>query len=249
MNFKDYFSTQSVDYKKFRPEYPVEMIDYIVSRCASKNTAWDCATGTGQVATMLAPHFKKVIATDASEKQISAAAQHPDIDYRVCTAEHSGLPDDYFDLITVAQAAHWFNLSSFYEEVKRVARKNAVLAVWGYANHSINDEVDTVVLKLYRDLLHDYWPPERFIVEQGYKDIVLPFEHIEAPPFSIIKKINLQELLGYLFTWSATQQYIQKNSSNPIELIYDELHQTWGNANTERNIVWPVFLKMAFVGR
>jgi len=248
MTFKDYFSTQSNDYKKFRPEYPSEMIDFIVSKCTAKDAAWDCATGTGQVATMLSSHFNKIIATDASEKQIAAATPVHNIEYKISTAENSGLPDNYFDLITVAQAAHWFNLPKFYEEVKRVAKPNAVLAVWGYANHTINPEIDAVVWKLYHDILNDYWPKERFIVEQGYKDIMLPFKKIDAPSFSITKNVNLPQLLGYLFTWSATQQYILKNNQNPVELIYDELLSTWGDASNEHIITWPVFLKMAFVG-
>jgi SAM-dependent methyltransferase len=248
MSFKDYFSTQSVDYKKFRPEYPAAMIDFIVSKCTVKDTAWDCATGTGQVATMLAPHFNKVIATDASEKQIAAAVSTNNIEYKICTAEDSGLPSGYFDLITVAQAAHWFDLPKFYTEVKRVAKPNAVLAVWGYANHSINTEVDAVVSKFYHDILNPYWPKERFIVEQGYKDIVLPFTEIAAPQFSIVKQVNLHELIGYLFTWSATQQYIKQHNQNPIELIYDELLIVWGNVSDEKTISWPVFLKLALVG-
>ncbi len=247
MNFKDYFSTQSVDYRKFRPDYPQEMIAFIVSQCAEKNTAWDCATGNGQVATMLSPNFKRVIATDASSKQIEAAETKPNIEYSVATAENSRLPDNSIDLITVAQAAHWFNLPAFYAEAKRVAKPNAVLAVWGYANHSISVDIDNIVLKLYKDILQGYWPAERAIVEQGYKDIQLPFKPIEAPVFTMVKQINLHELTGYLSTWSATQLYMQQNHNNAISLIYDELLYTWGNADETRTISWPVFLKIATI--
>jgi ubiquinone/menaquinone biosynthesis C-methylase UbiE len=247
MSFKDYFSTQSVDYRKFRPDYPQEMINFIVSKCTEKDIAWDCATGNGQVATMLSSPFKKVIATDASSKQIEAAEAKPNIEYRVATAEDSKIESNSIDLITVAQAAHWFNLDLFYKEVMRVAKPNAILAVWGYANHSISVDIDNVVLKLYKDILHDYWPAERATVEQGYKAIQLPFKPIEMPVFSMAKQINLHELIGYLSTWSATQLYMQRNHNNPISLIYDELLYTWGDANEIREIRWPVFLRIAAI--
>jgi ubiquinone/menaquinone biosynthesis C-methylase UbiE len=245
MNFKDYFSTQSADYSKFRPVYPKELIDFLVQNCRAHQAAWDCATGNGQVALMLEKHFYEVIATDASEQQIKAATLHDKVTYKVATAENSGLPENYFDLITVAQAAHWFQLNNFFDEVKRVAKKGALIAVWGYANHAVSESIDAVVLRLYRDILNPYWPSERFIVEQGYRDIQLPFENIDTPDFSIKKQMNLHDLCGYLNTWSATQLYIKKNGSNPIEIIYDELLNTWGYPETERTISWPVFLKVA----
>jgi ubiquinone/menaquinone biosynthesis C-methylase UbiE len=247
MNFKDYFSTQSVDYKKFRPEYPQELIEFLVAKCGKHEVAWDCATGNGQVAVKLSPYFKTVFATDASAQQIAAATHLDNVNYYVDTAEHSNLDDECIDLITVAQAAHWFNLELFYKEVQRVAKPGAVLAVWGYANHSISVDIDKVVLKLYKDILHHYWPKERFLVEQGYNDIVLPFKPIETPYFSIVKQINLHELIGYLNTWSATQLYIQKNNNNPISLIYEELSKVWGNAENIKEIKWPVFLKTAYI--
>ncbi len=247
MSFKDYFSTQSADYRKFRPDYPKEMIDFIVSKCAETNTAWDCATGNGQVAVMLSPKFNNIIATDASSKQIAMAVNMPNIEYKVATAENSGLPHSSVDLITVAQAAHWFNLPAFYAEAKRVAKPNAVIAVWGYANHSISVDIDNIVLKLYKDILHHYWPAERGIVEQGYKEIILPFETIETPLFTMAKQVNLHELIGYLNTWSATQQYIQANNNNPISIIFNELSEAWGNPNEIKNISWPVFLKLSYI--
>lgn len=247
MSFKDYFSTQSADYRKFRPDYPKEMIDFIVSKCVETNTAWDCATGNGQVAVMLSPKFNKVIATDASSKQLEMAIRKPNIEYKVATAERSNLDDDSIDLITVAQAAHWFNLPAFYAEAKRIAKPNAVLAVWGYANHSISVDIDNIVLKLYKDILYHYWPAERSIIEHGYKEIILPFETIETPLFTMVKQVSLHDLVGYLDTWSATQQYIQANNNNPISIIFDELSEAWGNPNEIKNISWPVFLKVSYI--
>lgn len=244
MSFKDYFSQHAHDYKKFRPDYPTEIIDFVVTQCQQKNTAWDCATGNGQVAQLLQPYFKKIYATDASAEQIQQTSSTANIQYAVARAEASGLPNHSIDLITVAQAAHWFDLPLFYQEVQRVAALGAVLAIWGYHNHSIHPEIDAIVLKLYKDILKDYWPPERGKVEEKYASMNPPFQKINCPDFFMKKQVDLNGLIGYLATWSATQIYISKNKNNPIEYIYDELHESWGNACDIKEITWPVFLNV-----
>lgn len=249
MQFKDYFSQNAEDYKKFRPSYPDEMIQFIVEQCSYKNEAWDCATGNGQVAQMLSPYFQKIIATDASAQQIKHALPYPNIDYQVATAESSNLRSQSIHLITVAQAIHWFDLAAFYQEVKRVAAPEAILAIWGYHNHSINAEIDAVILKLYRDILKDYWPPERKKVEEKYTHLQAPFQALHSPDFFMKKQIDLSGLIGYLCTWSALQIYISKNSNNPIQYIYDELLKKWGDPNEIKEISWPVFLNIFHISK
>lgn len=137
MSFKDHFSVQAEHYSKFRPKYPDELFKYLGSLVDNNDTAWDSATGNGQAATGLAPYFGKIIATDASESQILHAEPHPKIEYRVAPAENSGLESASADLITVATAIHWLDTDKFYSEVKRVLRKNGVIAVWLYAENSV----------------------------------------------------------------------------------------------------------------
>jgi SAM-dependent methyltransferase len=245
LNFKDYFSRQSAEYSKYRPVYPHSLIDFIASQCNRTERAWDCATGTGQAALMLTAYFNEIIATDASEQQIIAATVHPRITYRICTAESPDLPDDFFDLITVAQAIHWFNQEKFYTAAARVAKPGAVLAVWGYSNHSISKKIDDIIHVLYCDILKDYWPRERILIERCYNDIELPFQKIAHPAFLMHQQMNLYQLTGYLFTWSAVQLFIQKNGFNPLQYILDDLLQAWGNAETTRVVTWPVHLKLA----
>jgi len=122
---KDNFSTQSDDYAKFRPVYPRELIDYLLSLTDTHETCWDCGTGNGQLAVKLAGHFDKIFATDISEKQLSNATHKPNIAYSKQPAEQTNFPDRSFDLITVAQAAHWFDHERFNREVKRVLKPNS----------------------------------------------------------------------------------------------------------------------------
>ena len=115
--FKDHFSAASGRYAAYRPDYPAALFEWLAGLCDRHDTAWDCATGSGQAALGLAPHFRRVVATDASAEQVRHAVAHPSIDYRVAQAEDSGLADHSVDLVTVAQAAHWFDLPRFYAEV------------------------------------------------------------------------------------------------------------------------------------
>jgi len=151
MNFRDHFSVQAADYAKFRPHYPTELFDYLSDIAPDNEIAWDCATGNGQAAVALASKFRNVIATDASEKQIKNAARHERIDYRVVTAEKSGIDSGKIDIITVAQALHWFALDLFYAEAKRVLKPQGVLAVWGYNLLRIAPDVDNVINHFYGD--------------------------------------------------------------------------------------------------
>src|SRR6266498_1141048 len=87
MTFKDHFSKQAADYANFRPRYPRELFEYLGSVAPSRALAWDCATGNGQAAVELAEVFDRVIATDASEKQIANAEPHDRVEYRIASAK------------------------------------------------------------------------------------------------------------------------------------------------------------------
>src|SRR5437867_8320752 len=144
MTFKDHFSKQAADYAKFRPRYPRELFEYLGSVAPSRALAWDCATGNGQAAVELAKVFNRVIATDASEKQIANARSHEIVEYRVAPAENSGIGSETIDLIMVAQALHWFDLDRFYTEGRRVLKLDGVLAASAYNLLHIEPVVDDI---------------------------------------------------------------------------------------------------------
>jgi ubiquinone/menaquinone biosynthesis C-methylase UbiE len=221
-----------------------------------RNLAWDCATGNGQAAVFLSEYFEQVIASDASKEQIENAHPRDNIRYEVFPAERTTLADNSVDLITIAQALHWFDLDEFYKEVKRVLRKDdnggdtngsGVIAAWAYGLHSISTEIDNITYLLYEDILGSYWPKERKIVENRYQGISFPFQEIDMPVFQIELDWTLSELIGYLYTWSSVQKFIKKNNSDPIKQIYDDLAAAWGDKNTwhkRRRVVWPIYIRV-----
>ncbi len=243
-NFNDYFSDHSQDYALFRPEYPDELYFHLSHLTEHHNYAWDCATGNGQAAKQLAKYYKQIIATDASENQINQAQQQKNIQYRVTTAEKSGIDDQSIDLIVVAQAIHWFDLDKFALETDRVLVDQGVLAVWTYNLLTINPQIDVVVNYLYSNLLGPYWPPERALVESGYQDIHFPFQELDVPKFEMSAHWKLDQLIGYLNTWSAVKAYEADQQSNPIELIFKDLVTAWGDSEQERAISWPLALRI-----
>lgn len=242
--FSDHFSTQSGTYAEFRPGYPAALFAWLSSLCSGHDLAWDVATGNGQAAEALAPYFRAVHATDASAKQIAEAQPRENIRYAVEPADLCSLRNNSTDLVTVAQALHWFAHDNFYAEVKRVLKPGGVFAAWGYGLHSIEPVIDDIVGKYYSFIVGKFWPPERMYVEQHYRTLPFPFATMAAPDFAIEEEYSLEQLVGYLISWSATQRYIKERGDNPLELIIEDLKEAWGNT-PKRRVRWPLFFKVA----
>jgi ubiquinone/menaquinone biosynthesis C-methylase UbiE len=242
MSFKDFFSTQATDYAKYRPTYPPELFQYLASLAQEHDCAWDVGTGNGQAAVELAKFFGKVFATDPSEKQLREAAQNPGVEYKCAPAELSGLPGGVADLVTVAQAFHWFDQPKFFAEVKRAAKPGAALAVWCYELTSVSAEIDKVVMELYEGILGKYWDGGRKLVEQGYRNEKFPFPELKPPVFKMEVEWTAEQMLGYLGTWSALQKYRKEQGKDPRELIAEKLVALWGDQT--RPVSWPLSLRV-----
>ena len=243
--FHDHFSSVANRYADFRPHYPAELFDYLATLAPRNSLVWDCACGNGQATLDLARRFDRVIATDASREQIASATPHPKVEFRVAPAEQSGLPDESVGLITVAQALHWFDLERFYTEARRVLSLGGVLTAWAYGINQVEgDDVNQLVQDFYTNTVGSYWPPERKLVEEGYRTISFPFGEITPPAFHMEAHWTLDQLLGYFSTWSATSRFIKATGRNPLESLSVELLRLWGDASSPRLIVWPLSLRI-----
>lgn len=238
---KDNFSKQSSTYAKFRPTYPKEVFEYLNSISQQKNKVWDCATGNGQMAVVLAESFEEVLATDISENQLAHAPQMPNIEYLKCSAEETSFEGDSFDLITVAQAIHWFDFEKFYNEAKRVAKNNAVLFVIGYSTPRFEPKIDSIVQRFYKDITGPYWDAERKHIDTHYDSIPFPFEKIECPEFSMNYEWTIEMAEGYFNSWSAVQHFIKKNGYNPVNQLVEDLSAFWTDSE---KVNFPLFTKV-----
>ena len=242
MSFKDHFSGHAADYAAARPDYPEALFAFLAAICDEHGRAWDCATGNGQAALGLSKYFARVVATDASAEQIAAATPHPGIEYRVTPAEKADLPANVFDLITVAQALHWFDQSGFFATCDRVLKPSGILAVWSYRQCTVNAAVDTVVSHLYGETLDAWWPPERRLVEEQYQSVDFPFTRVRNPPdFNLSKRWTVDQFLAYLRSWSATQRYMAEQGSDPVAEVEQAVRKGWGES-LEKAVQWPLTL-------
>lgn len=245
----NHFNQQSEQYSLCRPEYPDVLFDYLAQLVDANATVWDCGTGTGQAAQALARRFSQVIATDINQAQLDSAIKMNNIDYRCCPADKTTIKTGSIQLTTVAQALHWFDFSLFYQEVRRVSCPNAVIAAWCYSLGTFNDAaIDALIKTLYYDILgKEFWPAERFYIDEHYSTIPFPFVKQHSPTFSIEKTINFSQLIGYLLTWSAVKEYALRQGKNPLELIHAPLAAAWGDVENERIMHWPLHCLLAKV--
>jgi ubiquinone/menaquinone biosynthesis C-methylase UbiE len=149
------FSSRVGDYVRSRPGYPAEVISLLERECGLTANAVvaDIASGTGIFTRMLLEHGNRVFAVEpnpdmrrAGEAQL---ASYPGFISVAGTAEATTLPDHSADLVTVAQAAHWFDREKARREFMRVLKPGGwTVLVW---NERRTDS--TAFLREYEGLL------------------------------------------------------------------------------------------------
>ncbi|WP_283743309.1 class I SAM-dependent methyltransferase [Sideroxydans sp. CL21] len=239
---RDHFTPVAGQYAAFRPSYPDELFDWLAGIAPQRKMAWDCGAGSGQATVALASRFAQVLATDISSAQLASAPALANVEYRATSAEASGLPDHSVDIVTVAQALHWFDLPGFYGETQRVLKPLGIIAAWGYNRLRVDHPgLQQVLDRFYDETIGAYWPPERKHVENGYRDLSFPFSRIAAPAFSLHKEWTHEHLLGYLRSWSAVGRFQTANGFDPVSVLAEEIGRHWQEGQTYQ-IEWPLFM-------
>lgn len=240
MSFKDHFSGHAADYARYRPVYPPALFAWLVSRCPHRALALDCGTGNGQAAIALAPHFDRVLATDASTPQVANARGPANVSFRVAAAEADVVAPASAALVTVAQALHWFDHDAFYAAAARALSPGGVLAAWTYELMRVSRDVDAIVNAFYRGPIDDYWPPERDDVEAGYRGILPGWPRIATPVFEVRAHWRAADALGYLGSWSAVRRCRAATGADPLAAVAPALAEAWGPHR--RAVRWPLVL-------
>lgn len=244
----DKFSARPEVYKKFRPTYPRELFDEILQYVPDRKLCWDCGTGNGQIAVVLSKYFENVYATDLSPQQITYAEQRQNIFYKSGRGEKTDFEDHIFDLVTVGQAIHWFDIPAFNREAKRVVKNGGIVAVWGYSLLGVEDGIDQKINEFYYTTIGKYWNKERGLVDDRYETIPFDFEELPVrKDLTICVNWDLNHLEGYLNSWSAVQNYLKETGKeSPVPDLIRELKPSWHNSEF-REVRFPVFMRLGRV--
>ncbi len=256
--FPDHFSPVADEYARRRPGYPGAVADLLADLAPSDGLAWDAGCGSGQLSGVLARRFRRVVATDASAEQLARASPHPRVEYRRGPADRSGLSAGSVDLAAAAQAAHWFELDTYYAEVRRVGRPGSIVALLTYGGVTVGPEIDPVIRRFQHEVLAPHWPPERRHVDAAYRTLPFPFEEIpieelESRPLELRARWTLDELLGYVGTWSAVGALKRAGEVAALDMFRSEMTEAWraGGAREgaaapgePREVRWPLTLRV-----
>ena len=240
----NWFTHGGASYASHRPNYPSALAEWLAEVTPTRGVAVDAGCGSGQLTVQLAQHFERVIGTDPSASQVVHAAPHANVSYLCAPAERLPLATGCADLITAAQAAHWFDMPAFCTEAARIARPGAVVALVTYGVlHVVDDEIDGIVQDFYHRVIGPWWPAERRHVETGYRELHFPFAALAAPRLAIERDWNLADLLGYIGTWSAIKAATQAGEGARLDAFARALHDAWGDPQHARRITWPLALR------
>lgn len=241
--FQDHFGVEASAYRQFRPTYPLSLFAKLAAASEGHQLAWDCATGSGQAALVLADFYQAVVATDASASQLQHSDSHNAVYFVQASAETPCIKPASVDLLVVAQALHWLHLPTFFPVAQSVLTPGGVFAAWTYNLMTINTAIDPLLNDFYHNTLGAFWPPQRRLVENGYADIAIPFQPIEVGEFAMAAQWNLRALCGYLSTWSAVQYYKQATGIDPLPGLHTRLVREWGDEAGIKQVRWPLSVK------
>lgn len=238
MSFHDHFSAQAPTYAKARPTYPRELFAELARLAPGHTLVWDCGAGNGQASVGLAEFFERVVATEPSAAQLAEAAPHPRVSYVQSAELAPGIADGAADLVTAAQAAHWFNREVFYAEARRVLRPGGVVALWCYGICEVDPAIDALIRHFYTEAVGPFWPPERRHPETGYREFDFPFSEFEFPRVAMTHEWSAAEFADYLRSWSAVARYRKTRGADPVHQLEPSLAAVWGPGR--RRVVWPL---------
>lgn len=240
--FRDHFSDRPRDYAAHRPGYPAALVDWLASLPARRDLALDAGCGSGQLSTLLGDRFARVIAIDASAPQLAEASPHARVEYRVARAEDTGLDDATVDLLTVAQAAHWFDVDAFHREARRIVRPGGAVAWISYGVVEL-DGPAAEVLRAIRAEVASFWPPERRHVESGYRTLDFRFDELDAPPLAIRLPWTADDFANYVETWSATKRAADERGAEIVARFRRDIREAWGDPAQRRDVTWPLVVR------
>lgn len=250
-NFKDHFSNVAHIYGAARPTYPIEAFEWIKENAPGHSLAVDVGTGAGEAAIILSKFFDHVIATDASAKQVENAVGPENVTFKTAKAEECPVEDATADVITSAQAVHWFDHELFWKECDRILKPGGLTVLLSYHLIQFDDPaLEVTIWNAAKRSFLDYRPPEIKHVLSRYQTLPGPFPGDEVwtgdlPNIPLKKNWNLDDVVRYFSSWSAIGAYKKANNDHdPIPDFRKDIETAWGDAETLRECKWDLTMRV-----
>jgi len=167
----------------------------------------------------------------------------PNVEYRVARADASGLAAHSVDVVTVAQALHWFAGEPFFTEVRRVTRPGGHLVAWSYGSCHAGEDIEGLLREFEHGAMGPYWSPERKWVDERYATIPFPFPEVPSPAVQLRTTWTLRQLGAYLSSWSAVATFRRERGQDPVGPLLERIGQLWGPADGTRDVTWPLHIR------
>ncbi|HEY6867510.1 MAG TPA: class I SAM-dependent methyltransferase [Candidatus Eisenbacteria bacterium] len=189
------FTDRAGDYARFRPDYPAAAVDAILGGLAAADpVAADVGAGTGILTALIAARGVRVIAVEPNAAMRAAAPPDPRVEWRDGTAEGTGLPPACVDLVTCAQAFHWFRQREAVAEFHRILRPGGRLAIM-WNNRDPGDPLTRSYIEAIHAVNGEH-PAER----RGFDPAVVHGDGLFTPPrvetFDHSQELDLAGLIG-----------------------------------------------------
>ena len=221
------FDAWALEYDRFRPSYPQSLFDYIAERLSlpTETHVADVGAGTGKAARAMARRGWQVVAVEPGEGMLDvlrarALAEGLPIDARLAAAEGTGLPDASVDLVTAAQAFHWFDKPRAVAEMARIIRPGGGVAVFWNARADDRSEF----LAAYTDLMARYIPDDHVDRRERGREGTARGDLSAGDLFEVDDRVEIQHSLemnaerfiGYAFTASYTRLFIDERAQERL---------------------------------
>ena len=235
------FDVVAEGYTKCRPTWNAKCIKAIAQDCPIRKRALEVGCGSGQATKLLASHFEQLIATDPASKLIQLAPIMPNVEWLVARAEEVSAKQGSVNAVFAFQAAHWFDMEAFAIACKKMAAEGCRIFLCGYSLPRVHEEVDRVIDSFYASLDED-WDERRRFIDESYTSLEFPFKEIPPPEVRSLEAVwTVEQMLGYLRSWSAVNHHEKEYGVDPVSTIEQELCNIWGK--DKHTINWSVFMR------
>ncbi len=229
---RERFSTRVENYVRYRPGYPTAAIDTIVSRSggADGSVVADVGSGTGIFSRLLLDRGFRVFGVEPNAEMREAAetslSGEPGFESVDGSAEATTLPDASVDIVTAAQAFHWFAGAATREEWLRVLRPGGFVAlVWNVRNVA-GSEFMRGYEELLRELGTDYADVSHEGVDSARLEELFGHAHYETSTFANDQSFDLEGLIGRLESASYAPERGHPNYGPMMERLERLFHES-----------------------